>query len=125
MNSINLLGVVGAGVIGAGWTVRALARGLEVVAWDPAQDTEARLTEAVAYAWPFVEKIGVYPGASPDRLTVVESVEALAGSVDFIQESAPERIELKIELKAHKPPQACPSRRALTHLPGFFPFVSR
>jgi len=41
------VGVVGTGVIGAGWAVRALARGLDVVAWDPAPGAEERLRAAV------------------------------------------------------------------------------
>ncbi|MDE0350267.1 MAG: 3-hydroxyacyl-CoA dehydrogenase NAD-binding domain-containing protein, partial [Gammaproteobacteria bacterium] len=39
---IQVLGVIGAGVIGAGWAARALAHGLDVVAWDPAPGWEAR-----------------------------------------------------------------------------------
>ncbi|MEO2155749.1 MAG: 3-hydroxyacyl-CoA dehydrogenase, partial [Acidimicrobiales bacterium] len=31
---VRTIGVVGTGVIGAGWAVRALARGHDVVAWD-------------------------------------------------------------------------------------------
>ena len=34
-SDIRRLGVVGTGVIGAGWTARALARGLDVIATDP------------------------------------------------------------------------------------------
>ena len=34
---------VGAGVIGGGWVAYFLARGYDVVAWDPAPDAERRL----------------------------------------------------------------------------------
>ena len=49
---VRRLAVVGAGVIGSGWAARALAKGLDVVAWDPAPGAEARLRAAVANAWP-------------------------------------------------------------------------
>jgi carnitine 3-dehydrogenase len=43
-------GIVGAGVIGAGWAARALARGYEVVAFDPAPGARERLESAVERA---------------------------------------------------------------------------
>ena len=54
--------------------------------------------ETVDNAWPVMEKIGLHPDASLDRLRIAESLEAMAASADFIQESAPERLELKTEL---------------------------
>ncbi len=90
-----IFGVVGTGVIGAGWAARALGRGWDVVAHDPAPGAEDRLHQAVAKAWPSVRKIGLYPGADPARLQFVSSVEEVASAAVFIQESAPEVIELK------------------------------
>ena len=42
---------VGAGVIGGGWVAYFLSRGYRVVAWDPAEDAEARLRHLVGTAW--------------------------------------------------------------------------
>ncbi|MCP5029634.1 MAG: L-carnitine dehydrogenase [Actinomycetia bacterium] len=87
-------GVVGTGVIGAGWTVRALSMGLDVVATDPAPGAEAVLREFVARSWPSVTELGLADGASIDRLEFVAGPEEL-GRVDFVQENVPERLELK------------------------------
>jgi carnitine 3-dehydrogenase len=57
------MGIVGTGVIGAGWTVRCLARGLNVVAWDPGANAEAKLRSAVDTAWPALAKLGTFPNA--------------------------------------------------------------
>ncbi len=95
---IRTLGVVGTGVIGAGWAARALAHGLRVVAWDPAPGWQARLTAAVDNAWPALEKVGLYRGASVDRLRCVDSMDAVCEAADFIQESAPEQLALKRSL---------------------------
>ena len=95
---ISTFGVVGTGVIGAGWATRALGRGLDVMAWDLAPDGEERLWAAVTRAWPSVQKLGLYPGASPDRLTFVETVEEVCAVADFIQESAPENEDVKRSL---------------------------
>ncbi|MFP6639878.1 MAG: 3-hydroxyacyl-CoA dehydrogenase NAD-binding domain-containing protein, partial [Myxococcota bacterium] len=100
MSGIRTLGLVGAGIIGAGWATRALARGLDVVAWDPGPHAEGQLRESVQHAWPAVEELGLFPGAALDRLRVVGHMEEVAESADFVQESAPERIEIKRELIA-------------------------
>ncbi len=88
-------GVVGTGVIGAGWAVRALSRGWDVVASDPAPGAEDRLHASIERAWPSVRKIGLYPGADPGRVTFVASPEEVGEQADFVQESAPENVGLK------------------------------
>ena len=75
--------------------------GLHVLAWDPDPEAGQWLRETVDNAWPVMEKIGLYPDASFDRLRIAESLETMAASADFIQESAPERLELKTELHRH------------------------
>jgi len=88
-------GVAGAGVIGAGWVVRALGRGLDVVAHDPAPDAERRLRTAVTRAWPAVGRLGLHPGAAPDRLTFVDTLDEVAASAGFVQEAVPEDLDRK------------------------------
>ncbi|MFE8976026.1 3-hydroxyacyl-CoA dehydrogenase NAD-binding domain-containing protein [Streptomyces cyaneofuscatus] len=91
---------VGAGVIGGGWAAHFLARGYDVTAWDPAPDAEARLRRLVAAAWPALEQLGLAEGASQDRLTVTASLEEAVAGAEFVQESAPEKLELKRDLLA-------------------------
>ncbi|OPF75590.1 3-hydroxybutyryl-CoA dehydrogenase [Streptomyces antioxidans] len=91
---------VGAGVIGGGWVAHFLARGYDVTAWDPAPDAEERLRRLVAAAWPALEQIGLADGASPDRLTIAATVAEAVADAQFVQESAPEKLELKRSLLA-------------------------
>lgn len=100
VTEIKTFAAIGTGVIGAGWIARALAHGLDVVAWDPAPGAEAALRARIANAWPALEAQGLAPGASPARLRVVDTIEACVADADFVQESAPERLELKCELHA-------------------------
>ena len=97
---IKTVAVIGTGVIGAGWAARVLAHGLDVVAWDPAADWQVGLKAALENAWPALNKVGLYPGASLDRLRCADTMEAACTVADFIQESAPERLELKRSLHA-------------------------
>ncbi|MFE2672749.1 3-hydroxyacyl-CoA dehydrogenase NAD-binding domain-containing protein [Streptomyces hygroscopicus] len=91
---------VGAGVIGGGWVAHFLARGYDVTAWDPAPDAEEKLRRLVAAAWPALEQIGLADGASPDRLTVAATAAEAVADAQFVQESAPEKLELKRSLLA-------------------------
>lgn len=99
---------IGAGVIGGGWVAHFLARGYDVTAWDPAPDAEEKLRRLVAAAWPALEQIGLAEGASPDRLTVTATLAEAVADAQFVQESAPEKLELKrsllAELDAATPP---------------------
>ncbi|HXZ08100.1 MAG TPA: L-carnitine dehydrogenase [Paraburkholderia sp.] len=95
---IKTFAAIGAGVIGSGWVARALANGLDVVAWDPAPGAEKQLRDNVANAWPALERAGLKEGASPERLRFVSTIEECVAQADFIQESAPEREALKLSL---------------------------
>lgn len=97
---IKTLGIVGTGVIGSGWAARALAHGLEVIATDPGPEAENILRDNIANAWPSLEKLGLMPGASQQRLRFTKSLEEVCQGADFIQENAPEREDLKQALHA-------------------------
>lgn len=96
--AVRTLAVVGAGVIGAGWAARALARGLDVIAWDVAPGWQEKLRAAVANAWPALDAIGLFPDANQSRLRYAASLEAACAAADFVQESAPERLAVKRSL---------------------------
>ncbi|OLU33918.1 3-hydroxybutyryl-CoA dehydrogenase [Pseudomonas sp. PA15(2017)] len=100
ITDIKIFAALGTGVIGAGWIARALAHGLDVHAWDPAPGAEAALRTRIANAWPALEKHGLAPGASVQRLRFFADLDACVRDADFIQESAPERLDLKLELHA-------------------------
>ena len=90
--------VIGTGVIGASWTALYLAKGLEVVATDPAPGAEARLRDFVANAWPALERLGLAPGASQANLTFTSDLPEALANADFVQENGPERIDFKQKL---------------------------
>ncbi len=98
MQKIKTVGIVGTGVIGSGWAARFLAHGLEVIATDPDPEAEAHLHARVDRAWPALQKLGLMPGASRDKLRFTGDLKAVCSSAQFIQENAPEREELKRDL---------------------------
>lgn len=100
LDHIRKVGVVGAGLIGGGWVVAFLGRGYDVSVQDPSPDAVARLRAQIAAAWPALESLGLAEGANPDRLTFNTDLATALEGVDFVQENAPERPEVKVELYA-------------------------
>jgi carnitine 3-dehydrogenase len=94
------IGVVGTGVIGAGWAAYFLARGFDVAATDPADGAEKRLRTLVDEFWPALERVGLAEGASRSRLRFDPDVTRAVEGCAFIQENGPERIDVKRDLLA-------------------------
>jgi 3-hydroxyacyl-CoA dehydrogenase len=97
---IRRVALVGTGVIGASWAAQYLARGLDVVATDPAPNAEANLRRYVDEAWRQLEEIGLSAGASRDRLSFTKNSKQALAEADFVQENGPERPDFKIKLFA-------------------------
>ena len=98
--AVQIVAVVGTGVIGAGWAAHFLRMGCDVVAWDPGTGAAERLAAFVERAWPVLERLGLRPGASADRLRFADSLAEAASGAEFVQESAPEILDMKIALLA-------------------------
>lgn len=121
ITDIKIFAALGTGVIGSGWIARALAHGLDVVAWDPAPGAEQQLRESLVNAWPALQRQGLQSEASLARLRFVASIEECVRDADFIQESAPERLALKVELHAKISAAAKPDAIIASSTSGLLP----
>jgi carnitine 3-dehydrogenase len=121
MTDVRKIAVVGTGVIGAGWTTRCLARGIDVLATDPGPGAEAKLRAALDNARPAAENLYGSPDVRPGRLTFVGSVAEAVADADFVQESAPEREELKRKLHAEIDAAARPDVIVASSSSGLMP----
>jgi carnitine 3-dehydrogenase len=87
--------IVGSGLIGASWSALFLAHGMTVQAWDPNPEALKTLRARVRVATRQLRQLGCR-GAG--RLVAERDlVNALRGA-SFVQESAPERLNLKHDL---------------------------
>jgi len=104
------VGVVGTGVIGAAWAALFLSRGWTVVAHDPSPGARERLEESVSTAWPALAQLGVVPDDPTAALRWSDDVAGAVRDAPFVQESGPERIDLKqaliAEIDSHAPAAA-------------------
>lgn len=108
MHDVDTVACVGIGTIGGGWAAYFLSRGFRVQAWDPAPDAAEKLGRLIAAAWPALTELGLAPNADKDNWSVhAELADAVAG-VGFIQESAPEVLDLKLDLLARIDAAAAP-----------------
>jgi 3-hydroxyacyl-CoA dehydrogenase len=92
--------IVGTGVIGASWAALYLARGLNVIATDPAPNAEANLRRYVDEAWRDLTVIGLSPNASRDHLRFTADLTQALADADLVQENGPERKDFKVKLFA-------------------------
>ncbi|MDH3601810.1 MAG: 3-hydroxyacyl-CoA dehydrogenase NAD-binding domain-containing protein [Candidatus Tectomicrobia bacterium] len=93
--AVQQVAIIGAGVIGAGWTAHFLRQGLDVVVYDSAPNAEASLRTKIAEVWPILENLGLKKGASPERWCFAGSVAEAVAEAHFVQENAPERLATK------------------------------
>ncbi len=102
-NNINRIACVGAGTIGGGWVAYFLSRGFKVIATDPGEDTERKLNTVIDDAWPMVIQLNSsieseQQDSYRNNLTFTSDLATAVTDADFIQESAPDREQLKVEL---------------------------
>src|SRR6478736_1296405 len=82
---IRRIAIIGTGVIGASWSSLFLAKGLQVVATDPAPTAEAALRKFVETAWPALKRLGLSPGASQSNLKFTASLAQAVADADLVE----------------------------------------
>ena len=92
------VGLLGGGVIGGGWAARFVLNGVNAQIFDPDPQAERKLNEVLVNARRALNKLVMPALPSEGTITFVSSPELAATGVDFVQESAPERLDLKVEL---------------------------
>jgi 3-hydroxyacyl-CoA dehydrogenase len=97
---VRRIAIVGTGVIGASWAAEFLARGLDVIATDPAPNAEQNLRKYIDAAWPALSAKGLDKSASRERLSFSSDLKKTVSQADLVQENGPERPDFKIKLFA-------------------------
>jgi 3-hydroxybutyryl-CoA dehydrogenase len=101
--------VLGAGVIGMSWTALFLASGRNVAVFDTVASAEKSTRDYIEMAWPALRELGLVKDGTPGRLSFHKSAAEAVGDADFVQESVPERIEIKRALFAEIEPALKPT----------------
>jgi carnitine 3-dehydrogenase len=100
MRQVKTLGLLGTGVIGAGWAARALHFGVDVIAADVNPKMESWLRGAVDTAQRALARLTLAPLPPPGRLEFTTDLATMERRADLIQENIPENLELKQKVLA-------------------------
>lgn len=102
--------IIGGGVIGGGWAARFLLNGWDVAVFDPDPEASRKIGEVLANARRSLPAL--YNKSLPPEgtLTFHEDLAAAVTGATWIQESVPERLDLKhkifAQIQAHAPKDA-------------------
>jgi carnitine 3-dehydrogenase len=99
-DQVERIAVLGAGTIGASWAAWYLSRGIRVAVYDPNPAAETYVRRYIAEAWPVMGRLGMAPHADPAAWTFSADPAQAVREVQFVQENAPERANIKRELYA-------------------------
>ncbi len=94
MTDFKHVAVVGAGVIGASWAALFLASGRSVAVYDVSPDVERFVRTYIERAWPTLQELGMVKSDTKSLTFHKSAADAVQGA-NFVQESVPERIEIK------------------------------
>ena len=97
---LKTIGLLGGGVIGGGWAARFVLNGYDVKIYDVDPQAKRKIGEVMENARRAYAKLTLAPLPKEGTISFVDTPEDAATDVDFVQESAPERVELKQELLA-------------------------
>ena len=92
------VGLLGGGVIGGGWAARFLLNGVDVTLFDPDPEADRKVGEVLPNARRALQMLTTQPLPAEGSLTIVATPEAAVDGAEFVQESAPERVDLKQSL---------------------------
>src|SRR5919108_6151700 len=92
--------LLGGGVIGGCWAARFALNGVDVRLYDPAPDAERTIGEVLDNARRALRRLTLAPLPDEGSIAFVASPEEAVERAGFVQESAPEREDLKRDLLA-------------------------
>lgn len=120
---IRSVAVIGAGAVGANWAALFLARGMRVLANDPAPGAEERARALIVAAWPPLRDLGIASTALPplENMRFVATPAEAAKLADLVQENIPEKTDVKAEVLAQLDEAATPDKIILSSTGGIPP----
>ena len=112
---------IGGGVIGGGWAARFVLNGIDVSVFDPDPETARKVGEVLDNAERAFARL--FGDARPARgeLRVVASIAEAVDGAGFIQESVPERLDLKRAVLAEVDAAAYPDTVIASSTSGLLP----
>jgi carnitine 3-dehydrogenase len=110
VSTIKKAAAIGGGVIGAGWVARLVLNGIDVSIYDPDPEADRKVGEVMKGARRAYRNMATSGLPAEGKITYAKTIAEAVADADFIQESVPERLDLKhkvlSEIDAHAPADA-------------------
>ena len=117
--------IVGSGLVGRAWAIAFARAGWSVRLWDPEPQAPARARAIIADLFADLADNDLLNGQSPDealaRISASATLAEALDGVDWVQENAPEDVEVKRRLWAEMDPLAAPSTVLASSTSGIVP----
>ncbi len=101
---------IGGGVIGGGWIARLALNGIDVAVFDPHPEAKRKVDEVMKNARRAYKRMATKGLPKEGKVTYAKSIAEAVKDADFIQESVPERLDVKLktiaEIEAAAPADA-------------------
>ncbi|MER9777099.1 carnitine 3-dehydrogenase [Mesorhizobium sp. M0220] len=95
MTRISKAACIGGGVIGGAWAARFVLAGIDTTIFDPHPEAQRLVSEVMANAERAYEMLTSAPLPGKGTLSFTDSLEEAVQGAEWIQESVPERLDLK------------------------------
>lgn len=99
-SGVKIAAAIGGGVIGGGWIARFLLNGIDVKVFDPHPQAQRMVGEIIANAERAYGRLFLTPMPQRGTLTFTNTLAEAVQDADYIQESVPERLDLKHKVYA-------------------------
>lgn len=113
--------IIGGGVIGGGWAARFLLSGWDVTIYDPAPGAEDKVGDVLANARRSLPALSDVAPIEEGQLEFAGSLADAVDGADWIQESVPERLEMKHKVFAEIQTHCAPTALIGSSTSGFKP----
>ncbi|WP_167646375.1 carnitine 3-dehydrogenase [Mameliella alba] len=113
--------IIGGGVIGGGWAARFALMGWEVRVYDPDPEAERKIGEVMAGAVRALPMLFEAPMPARGAISFHDSLAEAVEGAEYIQESVPERLDLKHKVYAEIQAACEPGAVLASSTSGFKP----
>ncbi|WP_192258026.1 carnitine 3-dehydrogenase [Mesorhizobium caraganae] len=121
MAKINQAACIGGGVIGGAWAARFVLAGIDTRIFDPHPEAQRLMSEVMANAERAYDMLTRAPLPVKGTLSFSESLEDAVRGAEWIQESVPERLDLKRSVLAQMDAAADPKALIGSSTSGLMP----
>ena len=91
---------IGGGVIGGGWIARLALNGIDVAVFDPHREAKRKVDEVMKNARRAYRRMATKGLPKEGKVTYAKSIAEAVRDADLIQESVPERLDVKLKTLA-------------------------